>query len=314
MTLLRRALRAVTPYALAEVLERRPKGSLHEPGLGAPALNEKLDQLKINQGILLNELHEGKTSQDLKDFEYKIFSQWGEDGIIQRLIKLIGVKPNSFIEFGVEDFSESNCRYLLMKDNWSGFVMDGSAANIDRLRNAYYFWRYDLKAKCAFITRENINALIAESGFGVEVGILSIDIDGNDYWVWEAINTVSPAIMIVEYNAGFGADRAVTVPYKADFFRTAEHYSSLYYGASLPALCSLGKRKGYSFVGCNSAGNNAFFVRQDLRPTGLPELTAKRGFVGAKFRESRAQNGSLAFLSKEEEAEVLRRLPLVEVE
>jgi hypothetical protein len=276
-------------------------------------LDQKLDQVKISQGMILSELRGTKNSRDLRDFEFKVFSQWGEDGIIQKLISQVGIKDKTFVEFGVEDFSESNCRYLLMKDNWSGFVIDGSAANVERLKHAYYYWRYDLRATSAFITKENINGLISQSGFGSDLGILSIDIDGNDYWVWEAIDTVSPAITIVEYNSGFGDDRAVTIPYKADFFRTSAHYTNLYYGASLPALCSLGKFKGYAFVGCNSAGNNAFFVREDLRPANLPELTAKEGFVRSKFRESRSADGTFAFLSKDEEAEILKQLPVVEV-
>jgi hypothetical protein len=278
-----------------------------------PQLDEKLDQLKINQGVIIGELQNGKSSNDLRDYEFKVFSQNGEDGIIQRLIKAIGVKNKTFIEFGVGDFSESNCRFLLMNNNWSGLVIDGSAANMNRLRQSNLFWKYDLKALDTFITRENINGLLAQSGFGENLGILSIDIDGNDYWVWEAINTVSPAITIVEYNFRFGPDRAVTVPYNAEFFRTRAHYSNIYYGVSLAALCHLGKRKGYSFVGCNSAGNNAFFVRQDLKPIEMPELTPQQGFVQGKFRESRAEDGSLLFLTAEEEAKILRDLPLVEI-
>jgi hypothetical protein len=276
-------------------------------------LDVKLDQVKINQGILLDELHRTKQSINLRDYEYKVFSQWGEDGIIQHLINVIPIKNTTFIEFGVEDFFESNCRYLLMKNNWSGFVIDGSATNISRLRQSYFYWKHDLNAIDAFITRDNINDLLAKSGFGEHLGLLSIDIDGNDYWVWEAINVVSPAVTIVEYNARFGADRAVTVPYKADFIRTKEHYSGIYFGASLAALCLLGKRKGYAFVGCNSAGINAFFVREDIKPIEMLELTPQQGFVQAKFRESRAQDGTLSFLTKEDEAGILKNLPLVEV-
>lgn len=276
-------------------------------------LDVNLDQVKINQGILLAELHDKKESKDLRDYEYKVFSQWGEDGIIQRLINVIPIENRTFIEFGVEDFLESNCRYLLMKDNWSGFVIDGSASNISKLRDAYFYWKHDLNAIDAFITRDNINELLAKSGFGEHIGLLSIDIDGNDYWVWEAINVVSPAVTVVEYNARFGADRAVTVPYKADFIRTKEHYSGIYFGASLAALCLLGKRKGYSFIGCNSTGVNAFFVREDLKPIEMLELTPQQGFVQAKFRDSRAKDGTLSFLTKEDEAAILKNLPLVEV-
>jgi hypothetical protein len=278
-----------------------------------PQLDAKMDQLKINQGIILDRLQSNSSSRDLKDYEYKVFSQWGEDGIIQRLINIVGIKNRTFIEFGVQDFSESNCRYLLMKDNWSGFVIDGSSEQIKRLKASDYYWRYDLNAERAFITRENINALLAKSGFGSELGILSIDIDGNDYWVWEAIVGFAPALTILEYNSRFGPDRAVTVPYDENFVRTNAHYSAIYYGASLAALCLLGKRKGYAFVGCNSAGNNAFFVRRDLMPEGMPELTAKDGYVRAKFREARSEDGALIFSSHVEEEAILASLPLVEV-
>ncbi len=275
-------------------------------------LDSRIDQVKINQGIVLNKLHESTQSHNLHDYEYKIFSQWGEDGIIQHLVRTIGITNKTFIEFGVEDFSESNCRYLLMKDNWSGMVIDGSTRNIARLKTNDYYWRYDLKALAAFITRENINDLLARGGFGPDLGLLSIDIDGNDYWVWEAV-TVSPALAIVEYNARFGPERQVTIPYDPHFDRTKAHYSNLYYGASLAALCALGKRKGYCFVGSNSAGNNAFFVRRDLRPSTILELTPEEGFSPVKARESRRKDRSLSFLTQEQEGLILAGLPLVEL-
>src|SRR4051794_15368256 len=93
-------------------------------------LEVNLEEIKINQGVILSHINNGKTSRDLKDYEFKVFSQWGEDGIIQHLVDSIAIKNKTFIEFGVEDFYESNCRFLLMKDNWRGFVIDGSTANI----------------------------------------------------------------------------------------------------------------------------------------------------------------------------------------
>ncbi len=98
-------------------------------------INVRFDEIRINQGIVLSALNENKKSKSLKDYEFKIFSQWGEDGILQYLTKAIEIQNKTFIEFGVEDFFESNCRFLLMKDNWNGFVIDGSSTNIDRLKN-----------------------------------------------------------------------------------------------------------------------------------------------------------------------------------
>jgi len=164
------------------------------------------------------------------------------------------------------------------------------------------------------VTRENIDTLLADQGLSGDIGLLSIDIDGVDYWVWEAITAVSPAIVVIEYNARFGAERAVSVPYDAGFVRSKAHHSMIYYGASLRALCLLGKRKGYALVGCNSAGNNAFFVRRDLLPASLPEREPAQAFVAAGFREARDERGALAFLDAAQEAAILRDLPVVEVD
>lgn len=250
---------------------------------------------------------------DIRESEFRVFSQGGEDGIFQHLLRHIAVPRKVFIEFGVESYTESNTRFLLTNNNWAGLVIDGSSKNVDYIKKDDIYWRFNLKAENAFISRENINDLIRRNGIEGEIGLLSIDIDGNDYWVWEAIDVVVPSIVVVEYNARFGPERAVTVPYDAGFVRTIAHHSNIYYGASLAALCLLGKRKGYTFVGCNTGGNNAFFVRNELRPSSLPELTPTEGFVKAQFRESRDATGALAYLTEAQEAVILNQSTLVEV-
>jgi hypothetical protein len=250
---------------------------------------------------------------DIQRAEFRAFSQWGEDGILQHLLRHLPDTRKVFVEFGVENYTESNTRFLLINDNWAGLVIDGSAKNVDYIKKDEIYWRFNLKAENAFITRENINYLIRRNGIEREIGVLSVDIDGNDYWVWEAIDVIVPSIVVLEYNSRFGPEKAVTVPYDAGFVRATAHHSNIYYGASLAALCLLGKRKGYSFVGCNTAGNNAFFVRSELRPPALPELTSVEGFVSSKFRESRDSDGTLTFLTEAQEAAILDKLPLVEV-
>ena len=245
--------------------------------------------------------------------EFQVFSQWGEDGILQHLLRHVPISRRTFVEFGVEDYTESNTRFLLVNDNWSGLVLDGSGSNIEYIKKDDIYWRHNLKAEQAFITRENINEILRRNGITGEIGLLSVDIDGNDYWVWQAIDVIVPAIVIVEYNFRFGPERAATIPYKADFVRSGAHHSNIYYGASLAALCLLGRSKGYAFVGCNTAGNNALFVRRELKPEALPELTPQQGYVRAKFRESRDENGKLSFLTEQEETAILEQLPLVEV-
>src|SRR5271156_6013918 len=145
------------------------------------------------------------TISSIQDVEFKISSQWGEDGIIDWLIERANIPPaaQSFIELGVETYREANTRFLLQNRNWRGLIMDSSAVMVTAVREDALSGTHDLTALPVFITRENINELIASAGFGGDIGLLSIDVDGNDYWVWEAIHAVNPIICIVEYNAVF---------------------------------------------------------------------------------------------------------------
>ena len=264
-------------------------------------------RLHIERIRQLNEI------KNLSDVEFKAFSQWGEDGIIQHLIERVPIKNKNFIEFGVENYIESNTRFLLINNNWKGLVLDGSRNHIDFIKNDSIYWRHDLTAKCRFITRENINETLASSGFKDDIGLLSIDIDGNDYWVWKKIDVIRPRIVICEYNSVFGCEYPITVPYNADFIRTKAHYSNLYYGASLAALCQLATRKGYDFVGSNSTGSNAFFVRNDLQH-GLRTLSAAEGYIESKVRESRSKSGELTFLSGADRLQLVRELSVHDIE
>ncbi|MEP6618959.1 MAG: hypothetical protein ABJE47_06585, partial [bacterium] len=158
------------------------------------------------------------------------------------------------------------------------------------------------------------NALLLESGFHRDLGIMSIDVDGVDYWLLDALESYTPRILIVEYNALFGKERAITVPYSPSFSRRAAHYSELYYGASLPALAFAAARKGYSLVGTERAGVNAFFVRNDLLGTNVRTLSVEEAFTESHVRQSRNREGRLDFLRPEARYEVIKGLPVVNVE
>jgi hypothetical protein len=252
--------------------------------------------LEANILVRLNQTNQQQILQNIQLAEFKVFSQWGDDGIIQFLVDYLDIDNKTFIEFGVESYTEANTRLLLINNNWAGLVMDGSAEYINKIKQEELYWQQQLTAVPAFITAENINSLITQNGFTGETGLLHIDIDGNDYWVWKAITTISPVIVIVEYNSVFGGDNAWTTPYKADFYRTDAHHSNLYFGASLTALCDLAEEKGYYFIGSNSHGNNAYFVRKD-KIKGLKTIDAQSGYVESKFRESRDVNGQLTYTS-----------------
>lgn len=277
------------------------------------SIDEKLDQVKINQGLILSEMNRNKLSNNIKDYEFKVFSQWGEDGIIQHLLDILDIKNKTFIEFGVEDFFESNCRFLLMNNNWSGLVIDGSKDNIEILKNSYFYWKYDLKAIAGFITKYNINEILNDSGFDQDIGILSIDLDGNDYYVLELINFYKPRILICEYNSVYGALRSISIPYQDDFERTQKHYSNLYFGASLGAMTYLANKKGYSLVGTNSASNNAFYVRNDLLNDKLEVLSAEQAFVPSKIREGRDAHGALTYVAGDDRINVIQGMPVLNV-
>lgn len=263
--------------------------------------------------LLANQVRSHPVYESIQDAEFQVFSQFGDDGILQYLIEQTCPDVKKFIEFGVENYTEANTLFLLLNNNWSGLIIDGNPANIDFVRRSPWFWRQDLQAVAKFVDRDNINELFEEAGFTGEIGLLSVDIDGNDYWVWEAINVVDPVLVTVEYNSVFGAEDAITIPYDAAFYRTKAHPSNLYWGTSLKALCLLAEKKGYAFVGCNSDGNNAHFVRKD-KVGNIPVLTAEQGYVESKFRESRDSMGNLTFLRGSQRIDAIKNMQVFDVE
>lgn len=284
--------------------------------LGLNAVKQQLLDMKIlSAQTCINQMKMMPTVKKLADAEFKVFSQFGDDGILQYLIYHLNIPLNlqTFVEFGVENYEESNTRFLLMNNNWRGLIMDGSESNMEFVVNSHYYWQHNLTTKAAFIDTENINDLILSAGLNGDIGILSIDIDGNDYWVWDKINAVNPIIIVAEYNGVFGSLHALSVPYDPTFRRTQAHYSNLYWGCSLAALNHLATKKGYVFAGCNSAGNNAYFIRNDYINDHIPKPTLDEGFSEPKFRESRSATGSLTYLMGADRLKEIRDLSLVDV-
>lgn len=274
---------------------------------------------EVHKSLMLNakilaEINSKKTAiNSLDEVEFQVFSQRGEDGIIQYLISKIDIPNKIFVEFGVETYTESNTRFLLINNNWSGLVIDGSDKNIKFIKNDFIYWKYDIVAKQSFITKENINELIGSYTDVKDIGLLSIDIDGNDYWVWDAIDVINPRIVICEYNSAFGSEKKITVPYKSDFVRSQEHYSELYFGASLAAFCHLANKKGYDFVGTTSAGVNAYFVRKDLS-TPFKIFSPTDGYNESDNRDSKNEKGALTFLRHSDRLKTIENLDVFDIE
>ncbi|RZK18868.1 MAG: hypothetical protein EOO43_12175 [Flavobacterium sp.] len=276
------------------------------------AQHNDLKSPKILPAKILAEINRKKGNiTSLSEVEFQVFSQWGDDGIIQYLIDKLDIKNKTFIEFGVENYKESNTRFLLINNNWKGLVIDGSAEHINYIKHDYVYWSNELSAINAFITCENINSLIQNAGIEGDIGLLSVDIDGNDYWVWEAINVVKPIIVITEYNSLFGRHNKWSIPYDPSFVRGSIYDSSISkYGASLGAFKYLAEKKGYSFIGCNSNGNNAYFIRNDYSEP-FANLFNDDGFVLCSFRECFQNNERVKGNNK---IKILNGLEVINVE
>ena len=279
-----------------------------------PRIRERLDDLAVLAGQARAQQIAMRGVEELRDAEFRVFSQFGDDGIVEWLVSRVGVprEAERFVEIGVEDYREANTRFLLVNRNWSGLIVDRGDAHVRAVRASSLMWRHNVRPVSALVDRDNVNRLLAEHGFDRDLGLLSIDVDGNDYWIWEAVAT-EPLLVVVEYNSLFGPARAVTIPYDAGFDRTRAHHSNLYFGASLGALALLAERKGYRLLGSNSAGNNAYFVRVDVR-TDLPVPTVADAYVESRYREARDEAGNLTFLSGRERVRAIGSLPVWDLE
>lgn len=202
-----------------------------------------------------------KEKEKLNLFEYQVFSQNGEDGIIREIFKRIGVTNKYFIEFGVESGMENNTHFLL-NDQWSGLWIEGDKNNFESIKENFNFLISNgkLQIQNETVTRDNIEKIFSSAGVPKEFDMLSIDIDGNDYWIWSSIENYSPRVVVIEYNSHLGPDLKWVMKYNHD----SDNKTTSYYGASLKSFELLGVQKGYVLVGCNFTGCNAFFVRKDL--------------------------------------------------
>ncbi len=214
--------------------------------------------------ILYNELHNNpkyKNSKKLNKYEYKVFSQNGEDGIIEEIFNRIGTTNKFFVEFGAGDGLANNTTYLLVK-NWKGCWIEANKKSIDIINQKFDALIKDkrLIVKHAFITSENLEYLFEELKIPKECDLLSIDIDGNDYWIWKNIEKYNPRVVIIEYNALFPPHISWIMKYNPNHMWD----ETCYHGSSLKSLELLGLKKGYKLVACNFTGSNAFFIRGDL--------------------------------------------------
>jgi hypothetical protein len=212
------------------------------------------------------------------DVEFRCYSQNGEDGILLYIFSLLGTTNRKVVEICAGDGIECNAANLIVNHGWRGLLLDADSDQVARGRAFYSTCRTTWISPPTFVetwlTAENVDDVIANSGFAGPIDLLSLDIDGNDYWIWKALDAVRPRVVVVEFNGSCGPERSVTMSYQPDF---RLDLSVLPYrcGASLPAFVKLGREKGYRLVGVQSHGFNAFFVQDGLEETLLPERSPR---------------------------------------
>lgn len=209
-----------------------------------------------------------------QDTGFRVFSQSDEDGLLLYIFSQIGFKTRLVLDIAAGSPLGGNTTNLIVNWGCHALLLEGNVKLVEEA-NMFYQRNMDTElfpplVRQAWVTAENINQLVSKEGFSGEIDLFSLDVDGVDYWLWDSLDVVSPRVIMVEYQNMFFSDEAVTVPYRADFNRFTTHPD--FFGASLAAFVKLAHRKGYRLVGCNRYGFNAFFVRNDLACSRLPEV------------------------------------------
>lgn len=280
--------------------------------------NSDMKSILINsQNYFINKKNEYDYFTNIQQAEFKVFSQNGEDGIIDYLLYKLDITNPKFIEIGVENYEEANTRLLYEIHNSEGTIIDANF-NKKKLIEDLEFWKGRIQIIKKFITSKNINEIINKIENLNSIDLFSIDIDGIDYWIIDKIPDKISKIFIAEFNPVFGPDLEITVPDIDNFNRTKYHHSNLCWGASLKAIINLMKNKGYSFIGTNSFKNNAFFINQDFEEnlkivkenTNLNNLS---NYTNHKYMESRDAKGNLNFLTNKQQISEIKNCKVIDL-
>ncbi len=199
----------------------------------------------------------------LQDYESTVYSQAGEDGIIEKIFQLIPPTQHYAIEFGAGDGQTlSNVRQLIVHRGWGGLLIEGDAEKAEVLRTFYLGYR-GVRTVKEWVYPANVELLFEENGVPRDLDLLVIDIDSNEYYVWRAIREFRPKVVLIEYNGMFAPPLRMVIGFHPSMYWSAR---DVHFGASLQSLYELGKAKGYELIGTNTIGINAFFVERAYYP------------------------------------------------
>ena len=253
---------------------------------------------------------------NLHEVEYKVFSQTGEDGIIDFMLSKLNISNSKFVEIGVGDYSESNTRYIYEKSFSKGLIVDIKQDFKEKVSKNIDLWKGLLEIENIEVSAANINQILEKYELNEKLDLFSIDIDGVDYWVIEKLRSKISKIFVLEYNPTFGHNLEITVPNNKNFNRFQAHYSGCYYGASLKAMIKLMQTKGYEFIGTNKLNFNAFFVESELSNNFndiKKNLKSLDYYTTIKVRDSKNKDKKLDFLARKERLEQLKDLEIIDV-
>jgi hypothetical protein len=225
--------------------------------------------------------------------QFRAYSQNGEDGLLLLLFSVIGTTNKEVVEICAGTGVECNAANLIVNHGWRGLLVDGDAKNLAIGRDFYSNHPTTRivggpTLKQAWITTSNVNRIVRQAGFTGDIDLLSMDIDGNDYWILSALTEVRPRAIVLEYQTAWGPDNSLTQRYEEDFHisQVAPNRSLPRCGASLAAFNKLLKARGYRLVGKERNCFNAFFLRDDVGQDHFPEVPVSECFdhPSARFR------------------------------
>ncbi len=254
--------------------------------------------------------------KNLDETEYKVFSQTGEDGILNYLISILNISNCKFVEIGVGDYSEANTRYIYENSFSKGLIIDIEKNFKTKVSKHIHLWKGLLDLENVEVKSKNINEILNKHNLSDSLDLFSIDIDGVDYWVINELKNSISKIFVAEYNPTFGCNLEITVPNDENFSRFNAHNSGCYYGASLKAIVSLMDKKGYDFIGTNKLNFNAFFIVKNLSDKFVKlkdNLKNMSSYTEIKIRDTRNINGEFNFLDQKERLNLIADKEIIDV-
>jgi len=242
--------------------------------------NTQIEQTIIaNQYLMMKKILTPSEMPSFKDVGFKVHSQFEEDGILLYIFSVIGTVNKRVVEVCAGDGVQCMATNLIINHGWDGLLFDGNENSVQQGISFFATnpstYLNPPKFKHAWITRENIDNLIDQNGFNGVIDLLSLDIDGNDYHIMESINVIKPRVIICETHDVIPSDKALTMPYKEDFYYLDGNQHEEFRSVSLLAMHKLLEKKGYRLIGSHKYGFNAIFMLNEVGEEFFPTVSVE---------------------------------------